>query len=585
MKRMKVISWIMIFMAISTGSPAHTNFRTGQEKFSMIITEIMADPTPAQHLPEVEYVEIYNPGTQPVSLKGWSLRDHTGAGVINTEATAAPGEYLILCSSGSAAQLSPWGKTISVTRFPSLDNSGDLLVLEDASGTVIHAVEYRLNWHENKLKEEGGWSLEMRDITQPCSGDMRSGMPHINWGASVHPNGGTPGRANSIGIEIKGEPAFEALHSYAPDPQTLRVVLNKRIDESSVKDMQFFRLDPGNIHPVTINTVPPFYQELELKFDQVTDSNKVYELTITGIRECSNKLSFGRQVIKTALAAYPAPGNIRINEILFNPKPGDDDFIEIINTTRKSFDLSTLRIANRNSRGEISSMYPLSLAPRLIFPGEYRAFSTAAASLQLRYLVEQPASVLQLNAMPSFPNDKGAAIILNDQGTVLDELQYTEKWHHPLVKDPAGISLERIYADQETQQQSNWQSAASSAGYATPGYRNSQNHSEQVSDQFFSIPDALFAPDDNGMNKHLFIHYQLPENSWIANVRVYHPDGWLVKTVAGQFLLGTKGFFRWDGTNNKLQPMGTGHYIIIVERFHPLGKTITWRKVVSLFRN
>ncbi|MEI9935355.1 MAG: hypothetical protein WDM71_11030 [Ferruginibacter sp.] len=81
--------------------------------------------------------------------------------------------------------MSAFGITISVTNFPSLDNTGDELILKDENGNVIHAVQYNTDWYQNELKKNGGWSLEMIDTKNSCSG-------FSNWIASKDQSGGTP---------------------------------------------------------------------------------------------------------------------------------------------------------------------------------------------------------------------------------------------------------------------------------------------------------------------------------------------------------------------------------------------------------
>ena len=56
---------------------------------------------------------------------------------------------------------------------------------------LIHAIQYEKSWFGNELKASGGWSLEMIDENNPCTGKL-------NWTASGSPNGGTPGSVNSM---------------------------------------------------------------------------------------------------------------------------------------------------------------------------------------------------------------------------------------------------------------------------------------------------------------------------------------------------------------------------------------------------
>lgn len=72
------------------------------------------------------------------------------------------------------------------------------------------------------------------------------------------------------------------------------------------------------------------------------------------------------------------------------------------------------------------------------------------------------------------PDDAGVIIFSNQQGVAIDSLKYSAKWHFPLLHDVEGVSLERIQFKGNTNDASNWHSAASTVGFATPTYTNSQ---------------------------------------------------------------------------------------------------------------
>ena len=76
--------------------------------------------------------------------------------------------------------------------------------------------------------------------------------------------------------------------------------------------------------------------------------------------------------------------------------------------------------------------------------------------------------------MPSYNDDAGDVIVLNEQGRIMDEVKYTADWHFKLISDAEGVSLERIDFNAASQSAENWHSAATNVGYGTPGYKNSQ---------------------------------------------------------------------------------------------------------------
>ena len=89
-----------------------------------------------------------------------------------------------------------------------------------------------------------------------------------------------------------------------------------------------------------------------------------------------------------------APGELIINEILFNPRPNAFDYVEFYNKSNKIVDASKLYIANRNSSNVISNIKQLGFTPRLVFPGDYIVITEDAASLALNYQLKMPVLII-----------------------------------------------------------------------------------------------------------------------------------------------------------------------------------------------
>src|SRR5437868_13230053 len=138
-----------------------------QNRYDVVIDEIMADPTPQIGLPNNEWVELKNTTAALINLQGWRLSDATGQSGPMPNFILRPDSFVIVCTSSAASAMSAFGTTVSVTSFPSLDNDGDQISLKNGNGKIIHAVAYDISWYQNELKKDGGWTLEMIDTKNP----------------------------------------------------------------------------------------------------------------------------------------------------------------------------------------------------------------------------------------------------------------------------------------------------------------------------------------------------------------------------------------------------------------------------------
>jgi hypothetical protein len=288
--------------------------------------------------------------------------------------------------------------------------------------------------------------------------------------------------------------------------------------------------------------------------------------------------------ISVGLPQTPGAHGIVINEILFNPRPNEYDYVELYNRSNKVIDVASLYIANRKDTSATSSLKKLSEEPHYIFPGDYLVITEDASSLQKAYLVKNAAAVLTLSSLPSFPDDKGSIVLLNGEGDVVDEVAYAKDWHFGLIADDDGIALERVDPDAESQNKDNWHSAASTAGYGTPTYKNSQYKlADQVNATIETTP-KIFSPDNDGYEDLMTINYQLSETGYVANVLIFDASGRLVRSLVKNGLLGLKGIWKWDGLDEKKQRLPIGSYIIFTELFNLQGKKRQFKNVVVLAR-
>ncbi len=547
-----------------------------QNRYDVVIDEIMADPAPQIGLPNNEWIELKNTSAFPINLQNWRIGNTANQSGPIPNFTLQPDSFVIVCTGNAVAALSPFGNTISVTSFPSLGNDGDQLFLKASNGKIIHAVSYSVAWYQNPVKANGGWTLEMIDTKSPCAGIS-------NWKASVNPLGGTPGKKNSVDAINNDESVPQLKKAFITDSSTIVLEFDEPLDSLSGANTANYSIDGGLTFANAV-TLPPLFNQVQLKVNNPLIENTVYNITASNVTDCKNNLIGSANTARVGLPADVLEKELIINEILFNPRPNAFDYVEIYNRSNKIFDAAKLYIANRNSSGTISSIQTLSALPYYIFPGDYMVITEDADNLASNYLVKNPDNVLVVSSLPSYPDDEGDIIILNFQGQITDEVKYKDDWQFKLIANAEGVALERIDPDGISQDAGNWHSAASSAGYGTPTYKNSQYKQLQNINATIEVTPKIFSPDNDGHDDIATIQYKVNEPGYIANITIFDAVGRPVRSLVQNGILGIEGNWNWDGLNDKGLKLPVGPYIIFTEIFNLQGNKQHFKNVIVLAR-
>lgn len=547
-----------------------------QNRYDIVINEIMADPSPQVGLPNNEWIELKNTTAAPVNLQNWRIGDASGQSGPMPNFTLQPDSFVIVCTGSAVAALSAFGTTISVTSFPSLDNDGDQLFIKAANGTIIHAIAYTAGWYQNDLKKEGGWTLEMIDTKNPCTGMN-------NWKASTSATGGTPGKKNSVEALNNDATAPQLKRAYTTDNVTIILVYDEPVDSLSGATISSYSID-GGLTLVSAASIAPLFNQVQLKAATPLQANMVYNITANNIKDCKGNMIGNANSVRVGLPEDAAAGEFIINEILFNPRSNAFDYVEFYNNSNKIFDASKLYIANRNSSGVISSIKVLSAVAFYIFPGDYIVETEDADNLALQYLVKNPDHVLLISSPPSFPDDEGTVIALNFQGNVVDEVKYKDDWHFKLIDNAEGVALERIDPAGVSQDAANWTSAASTSGYGTPTYKNSQYKLLSSINAVIAVTPKVFSPDNDGRDDIATIQYKVAEPGYIANITIFDASGRPVRNLVRNGTLGLEGYWNWDGLDDKGLKLPIGTYIVFTEIFNLQGKKEKFKNAVVLAR-
>jgi len=538
--------------------------------FDVVINEIMADPEPSMGLPAAEYIELYNNSDYEISLSGWNIVIGNSSEDLG-DLSILPGEYCILCDAEFEEAFSRYGKAWGVEHFPAITNSGEPVILEDRTGEIISFIDFSEEWYKDEYKKEGGWSLEQVDPGNPCGGKE-------NWAASKSKEGGTPARVNSVFAENPDNEPIKPFHVTIPDSVTLLLHFNEPYARATIEE-DIFRVIGIGI-PSSVLVQPPEYTTLKLIFDEPFEKNVRYELVVRGkVKDCSGNEIRENSSLLFELPESPQPGDLVINEVLFNPAFDGVDFVEVYNRSGHTVDLKQVCLATIDKTTyETERVSCLNNPGRLLFPGEYMVYTTKPGKVMEQYPAARPNRFVVTQSFPSYPDDAGTVLLINKWLQPLDRLDYTKKMHFPLLKDPEGVSLERVNPDRPSNDQTNWQSASHTSGYGTPTYKNSQFTEQIESKSAITLKPEVFSPDNDGKDDFLNIHYQFDEPGYVATIRIYDSKGRMVRHLVNNQTVGTEGFFTWDGLDDQRRKAKMGIYVVYLEVYNPQGTVKSFKE-------
>lgn len=166
--------------------------------------------------------------------------------------------------------------------------------------------------------------------------------------------------------------------------------------------------------------------------------------------------------------------------------------------------------------------------------------------------------------------------------TICDELSYDAEMQYPLINSDDGISLERIAFSRPTSDRTNWHSASEFAGYATPGYLNSQSFNSVAENGLLAVDPEIFSPDNDGYRDVVTFNYKMDGPGYTGVLQIYDSGGRPVRKLMQNDLLGITGSVSWDGFRDDLTKASIGIYVIYFEAFNTEGNVVKAKKTCVL---
>lgn len=537
--------------------------RAGLERGDVVFSEIMADPTPAKELPEIEYLEIYNMVDDTLDLSSWSVWVN-GKEYKCLQGTVSPYGYTTLTSSGGATLLSQYGNVATLVGFNGLPNAGADVVLVNPAGMVVASSFYKDIFFTDK-GVDGGVSLERLSVNS-------TEESKVAWGISENGRGGTPGAFNSLGKD-GDEDRIPILEQVRVDgANRIRLIFNEPIIVDSTLSLSANASNVG----CSFEHDWRFPRFLTLTLSQDLIKDVVNMFTVSGISDFGLNMFIG-DVFATVCSPVQK-GELVVNEVLFNPDGLCSDYVEVVNISNHPVNISGLKLANRSSDGLVSDKKIITADSFILKPDEFLLVCSTPDVIAVRYPVARPERFVSIRSMPSYPNDKGCVVVLDSLDNIIDEFAYSESMHFKMLPTAKGVSLERISFNGNQ-----WISASKEAAYGTPGTPNSQKQRQEILIQNeISLASDIISPDNNGYNDFLSILYNLEKPGGMADVEIFTSTGLSIKRLCRNELLGTSGSIVWDGITDDGLRASRGFYIAFIRITFDDKTSLTRKKVFSV---
>lgn len=466
----------------------------------IVVSEFLPDPTPVIGLPEQEFIELYNHSTFPISLKDWTFSDASSS-VKLPDIILPPDSFIILCHQSHVAFFNPFGKTAALSSFPALNNSSDAITIKDAKGRIIHQLNYDLTWYQDASKSDGGWSIEMINPFDLCKGQ-------INFKASTHQDGGTPGRYNSTWLIAKDTTPPDVLDIWVELEKNILIQFTEVMDTHSLKQAVIHFSPSLNVDSLLIPQQS--VDKLKIPTIQTMASNTDYLIDISQVKDCNqNTIIPVSKAFKRLVSDTAQQFDIVISEIMPKPDPivglPNAEYIELYNKSNRLISLQGWTIGDNNTTAQLPSFY--------LYPDSFIVI-TSVSNVPL---FSQFANVFGVNNFPSLGNTEDQLVLKNNIGQVIHAIHYTNEWfQNNALKAAGGWSLEMVDANNPCKGINNWKPSTKILG-GTPSKTNSVKSVNKDTHK----PVLLQAyPNSHNQLRITFDEYM--DSSSISNIDAYH---------------------------------------------------------------
>ena len=416
---------------------------------SVVINEVLPSPGDAG------FIEIYNPLTTAVSLKGYYLSDDPGQldkARIDADLTVAARSFQIIPFNSIA--LDPKPSTI-------------LYLTEPDGESLVSALSANVSQDGRSLGRKPDGGTEWFSFTSPTpNGENGSegGRPNVHLNEVHYSEEGT----------IAWVELWNAGDSTIPG-NTLRLMLNDDFDEaigisSNILALGYLQVEIGANVGGGRHTLSLINSQIVVLDAHRFDSPGI---GLTWQNFPQGSLEWYASADPTpSMANTPSIQNqIVINEIMFDAPSNQvrAEYIEIMNRSDQSVDLSGWRFTEG-----VNFIFPLGT---LLAAGDYLVIAA-----DLDWLKEAHGNIEALGNYSGRLGNNGELLRLEDQwGNLADEVDYHVGGEWPELPNGGGSSLELVHPDADNSMGSAWQASDESSKSQWRSYRYQGQYAQRDS--------------------------------------------------------------------------------------------------------
>lgn len=496
-----------------------------QRDTSIIFSEVMFyNSTSIQN---GEFIELFNTSnSDTIDISGWKIKYYTSPADPIIDAGAGtkilPRQFAVIFEGDYSGGYSIPSNALILKISDNAFGSSGMANTVSRDIHLINSLNDTIWSYTYSADNSSGYSDEKIILI----GDNSSS----NWSNSIVLNG-TPGNYNSISPKEFDLGIFKII-SFPMFP-----VLNDTVEIGVwVKNFGFrdasnfwitFKYDLGN----------------DGNFDLIVNSNTVNYLKsgdsvfvrsdslIRGLRSEIKILSelnftFDENKSNDTLSILIKPGVpsgvVLINEVMFDPRTGEPEWIELYNKSNSRINLKGWKVS------DVLATPTFVTISNGDFYFEPQTFIVLASNLSIRNFYDSIPSPILIVQIPTLNNDKDGVVIYDDRGLVIDSLFYFSYW------SISKRSIERINYNLPTYERNNWTASISDSG-GTPGLPNSVVNIQKAIPMSVVINEIMYEPlSDNSE----YIEIFNPSNDTI------NLAGWKIIEGGGKsFTLSSRTFY------------------------------------------